>query len=200
MITAIVLAAGQSKRMGRPKMLLPWGGITVLGKVLETLQMANITDILVITGGEREQVESIAAQYAVRSNFNKEYAENDMLGSIQCGLRTLTSTLPTSEDQNEGALICLGDQPQIQEKTVLLVCQTFLKTGSNLVVPSYQMRRGHPWLVARPLWDRLLSLEPPRSPRDFLNVYTQEIEYVNIDSPSVVQDLDTPGDYLKFKP
>ena len=64
MITAIILAAGQSKRMGQPKMLLPWGETTVLGQVIETVQSAGVGNILVVTGGAREQVEEIVRQYA----------------------------------------------------------------------------------------------------------------------------------------
>jgi molybdenum cofactor cytidylyltransferase len=204
MITALVLAAGQSIRMGQPKMLLPWGETTVLGKVIETLQRAKITDILVVTGGARKEVGTIAKQYAVHSIFNEEYAQNEMLGSMQCGLRTI-SPHPLGEGhggegRREGVLICLGDQPQIQERIVHLVCESFQNTNSNLIVPSYRMRRGHPWLVARPLWNELLGMKPPQSPRDFLNVHANEIEYVTVDSPTVVQDLDTPDDYLKFKP
>jgi molybdenum cofactor cytidylyltransferase len=186
--------------MGQPKMLLPWDKTTILGKVIETLQRAEINDILVITGGARKEVESITREYDVPNLFNEEYARNQMLGSIQCGLRFLASQPTFSEDRKEGALICLGDQPQIQEGIVRLVCKVFLNTNSNLVVPSYQMQRGHPWLVARPLWDELLRMKSPQSPRDFLQAHADEIEYVTVDSPSVIEDLDTPGDYLKFKP
>lgn len=200
MITAIILAAGQSKRMGKPKMLLPWGETTVLGKVIETLQRAEVQDLLVITGGARTEVESIITRYKVRSVYNEEYATNEMLGSIQCGLRVLMSPLPSEEGQGEGALICLGDQPQVEERSVRLVCETFHKTKSNLIVPSYQMRRGHPWLVARPLWDELLAMRFPQSPRDFLNAHSREIKYVNVEASTVIEDLDTPDDYLKFKP
>ncbi len=204
MITAIILAAGQSKRMGKPKMLLPWGETTVLGKVIETLQLAEIKDFLVITGGAHTEVERIITQYGMRGVFNKEYATNEMLGSIQCGLRALITPLASGEGQDkdwrEAALICLGDQPQVQERSVHLVCETFQKTKSNLVVPSYRMRRGHPWLVARPLWNELLGMKFPQSPRDFLNAHAKEIEYVNLKTPTVIEDLDTPEDYRKFKP
>jgi molybdenum cofactor cytidylyltransferase len=99
----------------------------------------------------------------------------------------------------EATLICLGDQPQIEERSVRSVCEAFLKSESNLVVPSYQMRRGHPWLVARPLWQEILAMRD-QSMREFLNLHTQEIEYVNLNTPTILQDLDTFDDYLKYKP
>ena len=78
-ITALILAAGQSKRMGRPKMLLPWGETTVLGQVIETIQRAGIADILLITGGAREEVDVIAEKYGTQTVFNEDFANGEML-------------------------------------------------------------------------------------------------------------------------
>jgi molybdenum cofactor cytidylyltransferase len=80
------------------------------------------------------------------------------------------------------------------------VCDTFLKTRSNLVVPSYQKQRGHPWLVARALWDEILLMREPDTMRNFLNRHKSEIQYVESGTPTVLQDVDTPEDYLKYKP
>lgn len=193
MISAIVLAAGESKRMGQPKMLLPWGETTVLGQVISVLRSAGVEDVVVVTGGYREQVEAEATRFGARVVFNAEYARNEMLSSIQCGLASLKA-------EAEAALLCLGDQPQVRVGTVRRVVEAFRASGSRLVVPSHQMRRGHPWLVAHSLWEEILTLRPPHSPRDFLNAHAAGIEYVEIDDPSILQDLDTPEDYRKFKP
>ena len=179
--------------MGQPKMLLPWGKGTVLTHVISVFQNAGVTDIIVVTGGAREQIEDLVSGLNIRTVHNEEYAKSEMLSSTKCGLRALTS-------QTQAVLIGLGDQPQVQEGSVRMVCETFQESMSNLVVPSYRMRRGHPWLVARPLWDELLKIDSPQSPRDFLNAHAKEIKYVDIDNPSILQDLDTPEDYLKFKP
>jgi molybdenum cofactor cytidylyltransferase len=195
MITAIVLAAGQSKRMGQPKMLLPWGETTVLGQVIETVQRAGVDVILIVTGGARNEVGKIVTHYAVGSTQNADYTKGEMLSSLQAGLRVLRAN-PSAE----AALICLGDQPQVQEGSVRAVVSRFIETGAGLVVPSYQMRRGHPWLVARPLWEEILQMESPQSPRDFLNRHASEIEYVNVDNASILADLDTFEDYLKSRP
>lgn len=186
-ISAIILAAGKSKRMGQPKMLLPWGNTTVLGKVIETIQSAGIEDILIVANSE------IASQI---SNCQAPIAINDsgeMLTSIQLGLRN-------QKPSAEAALICLGDQPQMEVRSARSVCEAFRKTQSNLVVPSYQMRRGHPWLVARPLWDEILNMREPETMRDFLNRHNGEIHYVECGTPTILQDVDTPEDYLKYKP
>jgi molybdenum cofactor cytidylyltransferase len=103
-------------------------------------------------------------------------------------------------EQAQAALIGLGDQPQVQEKNVRLICEEYRRSKSSLIVPSFQMRRGHPWLVTRSLWSEILALKQPESPRDFLNRHTDEIHYVTVDTPSVLADLDTPEDYQKSRP
>ena len=192
-ISAIILAAGQSKRMGQPKMLLPWENTTVLGKVIETIQQTGIEDILVVTGGARDEVEKIAANYKLRTTHNENFARDEMLASIQLGLQE-------QETQSEAALICLGDQPQVEERSVRKVCDAFRENKSSIVVPSYQMRRGHPWLIARELWGEVLQMRTPESMRDFLNAHRDDIFYVELDTSSILMDLDTPADYLKYKP
>jgi molybdenum cofactor cytidylyltransferase len=193
MITAIILAAGESKRMGQPKMLLPWGEGTVLTHVISVFQDSGLTDILVVTGGARDEVGRLVSKQNVKIVHNSEFTSGGMLSSIQCGLRALMR-------QTQGALIGLGDQPQVREGSVRMVCEAFKETKSNIVVPSYQMKRGHPWLVARPLWEELLKIKSPRSPRDFLNKHRHEIHYVNVDDPNILADLDTPEDYKKWRP
>lgn len=191
MITAIILAAGESKRMGEPKMLMPWGKSTVLQTVISTFQASGIKDILVVTGGARQQIEGLIGK-TVQTVFNEDYKNGEMLSSIQLGLSVKMR-------EASAALICLGDQPQIEERSVRSICNAFLETKSQIVVPSYQMQRGHPWLVARPLWDELLAMKSPKTPRDFLRKNARTIHYVLVNTPSVIADLDTPEDYLISK-
>lgn len=193
MISAIILAAGRSKRMGEPKMLLPWGKLTVIEQVVTTFINAGTEEVVVVTGGAREQVETALEPYPVRSVHNPHYATEEMLASLQCGLKTLS-------DNAEAALVGLGDQPQVQESTIRLVSESYLEKKTGLVVPSFEMRRGHPWLVARRLWNELLALRSPSSPRSFLNQHAQEIHYVQVNTVSILADLDTPDDYKKSRP
>ena len=192
MITAIILAAGQSRRMGQPKMLLPWGETTVLGQVICTFKSAGIEDILVITGGVREQVEALVGNSA-QTIFNPNYAEGEMLSSVQVGLGR-------AKAEAEAVLIGLGDQPQVRARSVQLVVEAYTKSEASLVIPSYRVRRGHPWLVARQYWDEIQRMRPIESLRDFLNDHTNDIHYVEVDDPGILKDLDTPDDYLKSRP
>ncbi len=198
MISAIILAAGESKRMGQPKMMLKWGNTTVLEHVISVFANAGVEDIIVVTGSAREEVKKVvsAAQtmYPVRSVFNEGFVKGEMLSSIQCGLRDL------AEKDAGAALIALGDQPQVRGGSVRRVCEMFKETGSPLVVPIYHMRRGHPWLVERSLWGEILAMLAPQTPRDFLNARADQIKYVEVDDEGILADLDTPEQYRAHKP
>jgi molybdenum cofactor cytidylyltransferase len=193
MIAAIIPAAGESRRMGRPKMALPWGDTSVLGRVVDVLQASGIDDIIVICGGARETVEALCQGRQVRTVFNQEYAGGEMLSSVQTGLKAMKA-------QVSAALIVLGDEPQIQESTVRLIVDEYTETESALIVPSYEMHRGHPWLVAKELWDEIGRLRAPASLREFLKQRAADIHYVDVNTATILQDLDTPGDYLKLRP
>ena len=195
-ISGLLLAAGESRRMGQPKLVLPWGTTTVLGQAVRTFAAAGLPEILVVTGGARAEVEAKIAELAggspVRAVFNRDHASGGMLSSIQCGLRALGS-------QCHAALIGLGDQPQVRVETVRSICEAFLQGSQLLVVPSCDGRRGHPWLVARPLWNEILALPAAATARQFIAAHTGEVEYVPADA-SILQDLDTPEDYAARRP
>ena len=179
--------------MGKPKMLLPWGKLTVIEHVITIFLEAGIEDILVITGGAHKQVERATEMYPVRRIYNEKYQSGEMLSSLQYGLRAMNN-------QVEATLVGLGDQPQVQERSVHLIIEAYELSKSPLIVPSFGRRRGHPWLVARPLWGELLSMKSPETPRDFLNKHSAEIHYVDMDTASILADLDTPEDYERFHP
>jgi molybdenum cofactor cytidylyltransferase len=193
MIAAIVLAAGRSERMGQPKMILPWGMETVIGHVVRVLVDAGVDDVVVVTGGARREVEAALTDLPVRTAFNPDYASGEMLQSLKVGLAMLNT------DQT-AALVTLGDQPQIQVKVVDQLLHTYRQYGYPLIVPSFEMRRGHPWLLDKVLWPDVMTLETAATLRDFLNAHGKQIHYLNVPEASVLADLDTPQDYQSQKP
>ncbi|OGO12559.1 MAG: hypothetical protein A2Y53_09055 [Chloroflexi bacterium RBG_16_47_49] len=193
MISAIVLAAGQSFRMGQPKMMLPWGKTTVIGKVTATLLEAGLDDLHLVVGGNQKELNEALRRFQVQFVFNPDFANGEMISSVQVGIRSLLGN-------SEAALIVLGDQPQLEVSVVQTIIEIYITNRSKIIVPSYQMHRGHPCLIDKSLWGQLLDLKPPHTLRDYLNQYQDDILYVNVDTPSVIQDLDTPDDYKKFYP
>ncbi len=187
-LTAIVLAAGLSRRMGQPKMLLPWGGTTVLGQVVTTLASCGAGDIVVVTGGARDLVEAETARLAeslpARAVFNEQYEAGEMMSSIRAGLAVLGP-------QVAATLIALGDQPQLSLESARRIVSAWEMSRAGLILPSFNLRRGHPWLVGRNLWE---DLRKAGTAREFLNARASEILYVDCDE-TVLKDLDTPEDY-----
>ncbi len=192
-VGAIVLAAGMSRRMGRPKMVLPWGETTVIGKVISTLRQAEVDQIIVVTGGARRLVEDALMGLPIRLVYNPNYANGEMLTSLQEGLKALPAEIQV-------ALVVLGDQPQIEAQVVGAVIKAYERDRNSLVIPSFQMKRGHPWLVDRVLWDEIIGMDAQKTMRDFLNRDPERIRYVDVETPSIFLDLDTPEEYQEQKP
>jgi molybdenum cofactor cytidylyltransferase len=197
MIAAIVLAAGLSRRMGRPKLSLPWRETTVIGQVVAVLSAAGVEEILVVTGGARQEIEAALSDTSARLVFNPRYQASEMIDSLQVGLAQLSQSV-------EATLVALGDQPQIQLPVVQAVLSAYTQANAQcparLVVPSYKMKRGHPWLVDRSLWAELGQICPPETLRDFLERHAAEICYLPVSTDTILRDLDTPDDYAREKP
>jgi molybdenum cofactor cytidylyltransferase len=193
MISAIVLAAGESRRMGQPKMLMPWGDTSVIGSVVSRLFEANVTDIVVVTGRLNAEIVNELDMYTVHYIMNNDYANGEMLTSAQVGLKNVG-------DETEAALLVLGDQPQIEVRVVTEILDRYNTTHYPIIIPSYKMHRGHPWLIEKSLWRDIQKLNHPDTLRSFLNSVPTLIDYINVDTPSVIQDLDTPKDYSIYKP
>lgn len=193
MITAVVLAAGLSTRMGEQKLLLPWGKTSVIGHVVSTLIEAEVDNITLITGGSEAALKETLQDYEINYIFNRDYANGEMLLSVKAGLRSLGK-------KANAALIVLADQPQIEAKTIRAINKSYLTSEKKIIVPSYQMHRGHPWLVDNSFWQEILDLVPPLTLHNFLNKHSNDIEYVVVNTPSILQDLDTKMDYHHYSP
>jgi molybdenum cofactor cytidylyltransferase len=193
MISAIVLAAGQSLRMGQQKMLMPWGQTYVIDQVISTLLEAGLNQINIVTGKSKDELKDVLKKYKIDYFFNKDFANGEMLVSVQVGLRGM-------KKESEAALIVLGDQPQLESRIVRLIIERYMENHHRIIVPSYKMHRGHPWLVDNSYWQEILGLKPLLTMHSFLNMHSEEIDYIVVNTPSVIQDLDTQRDYSHYKP
>lgn len=191
-VGAVVLAAGLSRRMGRPKLVLPWGERTVVEQVVTTLLKGGISEVVVVTGGARAEVKTALAGYPIGLAHNPDFARSEMVISLQVGIRSLSADC-------SALLVALGDQPTIKAELVQRIVTAYETSQARLIIPSYQKRRGHPWLVERSLWPGLLGLTEDQTLRDFLRANEAEIRYLETDSPEILKDLDTPEDYQRLR-
>jgi molybdenum cofactor cytidylyltransferase len=192
-LAAVVLAAGLSSRMGQPKMLLPWGKTSVIRHVVGVLEKSGLADIYVVTGSVRENIEKELLDSKAKLVFNPKFADEEMIVSLQTGLASLPEEIGA-------AMVVLGDQPQIEVDVVRRIIREYHATNHPLIVPSYQMRRGHPWLVHHSLWDEILTLRPNQSLRDFLSQKSASIHYLVLENPSILRDLDIMEDWEQEHP
>ena len=185
----MILAAGLSRRMGRFKLTLPWRKTTVIGQVVATLETAGISKIIVVTGHRADDVRATLQPRIIHFVFNSHYDTGEMLSSIQAGLAALSSDLPPP-----AALLCLGDQPQMEVASVQAVLAAGAEDGwTRIVIPSYQMRAGHPILLPAWLWPEILACTGTL--RDVMACHRDRTRYLVVDTPSVLADLDAPEDY-----
>ena len=206
MTAAIVLAAGLSRRMGRFKLTLPWGDRTVIGQVVATLEAAGVDEIVVVTGHRADEVAAALADTTAQIVHNPDYAAGEMLSSIQTGVRALGARRGLKPPPKAGesrlkpagsapaALLCLGDQPQMQAATALAVLSAGEADGWNqIVIPSYRIRAGHPILLPNWLWPEILDCAGTL--REVMAVQRDRTRFLVVDTPTVLADLDTPEDY-----
>lgn len=190
-MSAVILGAGLSRRMGRFKLTLPWDAPesprTVIGQVVATVAAAGLAEIVVVTGHRAAEVAAALHGSAARCVFNPDYATGEMLASVQMGLAALG-------DATAAALLCLGDQPQMEVATVQAILAAGQAAGwQTIVIPSYQMRAGHPILLPCWLWGEILAGRGAL--RDVLVGHRVQTEYLVVQTPTVLADLDTPEDY-----
>ncbi len=182
--------------MGRFKLTLPWEATTVIGQVLATLNTAGVTEIEVVTGHRQAEVAAAAQAAGIPAHFvhNPDYASGEMLNSIQAGL----AALDKSGAGHPAALLCLGDQPQMQVATVKAVLAAGAASGwQHVIIPSYNMRAGHPILLPRRLWPAVLAAGD--NLRRVLADHRTMVEYLTLHTPSILADLDTPEDYERAR-
>jgi molybdenum cofactor cytidylyltransferase len=150
-----------------------------------------VDEVLVVTGHEQGAVEAALAKWPVRTVFNPDYAQGEMLSSVQAGLRAVSFGC-------QATLLAVGDMPAIQQGVVAQIIEAYQATGQDVVcIPSYRMRAGHPVLVPRSYWEAILSLSQGDTLRSVLRARNTHVRWVVVDTPSVLRDMDTPADYKR---
>ncbi len=203
MISAVVLAAGLSERMGKFKPLLPYGKRTVIEEITFKILGIGLDEVVVITGHEGDLVADALAGYPVRIVHNFGYTGGGMLSSIKTGIRAVS--LGGSGDKNdagtgrsdcEAALLCLGDQPSLKLRTIERLVEEY---GSHekgkILVPSYKKQGGHPILIPASFWSPILDLPPDGNLRDMVRDSATPVHYVETDDDSILKNMNTPDEY-----
>jgi xanthine dehydrogenase accessory factor len=184
MISAVILAAGASSRMGEPKPLVSVAGRPMLDHVLSAVRGSRVKDIVVVLGASADRVRKSASIDGARTIVNEAYADG-MSTSIRAGVRA-------AGPQAEAFLIVLGDEPFVTSSTIDSLLDGRGSSGAKIFIPTYRGRRGNPVLVDRELAEEMQSITGDQGCRAIFGHHGEQILEVPVNDPGILIDLDTP--------
>ena len=187
-IWAIVLAAGESKRMGTLKMLLPYNDVTIIEQVIRNLMDANVDRVVVVVGAGKEEIMKVTRRYDVFHCYNENY-KSGMLSSVKCGFYSLPEGCLA-------ALIMPGDQPMTGPGEINRVISSFLENDRGLIMAVHNGKRGHPLIIDMKYLEEVLSLPEEAGLRALAERHPDDVLESDTDDPSVLRDIDTREDYM----
>jgi molybdenum cofactor cytidylyltransferase len=185
-IACIVLAAGRSTRMGAAnKLLADVGAKPMVRRVVESALASTASPVLVVTGHQADDVRAALAGLEVRFVHNSDYAIG-LSSSLKAGIRAV----PKSAD---GALVLLGDMPQITAAHLdRLIAAFAAETGNAIIVPTHAGKRGNPVLWSRAYFAKMLQLEGDVGAKQLLAVHASRVREVDLGTDAIFADVDTP--------
>ena len=186
-VCAIILAAGESKRMGFPKMLLDFNGVPMLECVIRNVKSSEVNDIVVVMGAYREEIQNIVERTGVKCCYNDIYKEG-MLSSVQCGFRYLSQ-------EADAVLVFQGDQPFISSDVINKVIVSYRSSGKGILMPVFKNRRGHPLLVDRKYFTEIEKLDPGKGLKSLSEIFSEDVEEVSVSEAGILRDFDTFEEY-----
>jgi len=190
MISAILLAAGESRRMGEFKQLVSFRGKTFVANCVDNLLASGIDEVVVVTGHRADDVRKALAGRKISLVHNEHY-QSGMSSSIKCGI------LAVSADAR-ACLIALVDQPQISADVFRRVIEAYRQQPSLIAIASSSSRRGHPILLDMRLRDEILGMDDSIGLRQVIQEHDRELVLIEVATESILFDVDLPEDYRRI--
>ena len=187
MLSAILLAAGESKRMGEPKQLMPLGKHTLLEQAIDNLLNSSVDETIVVVGHKAEEITRAIATKPVKIMFNPNYSQG-MSTSIVAGLILV-------DPKSQAVMLALGDQPLVESRTMNQLIDAFNSHDKGIAVPTHRGKRGHPIIFNIKYKAELLELEGDIGGREIIRQHPDDVLEVAVDSASVISDINTRDDY-----
>jgi molybdenum cofactor cytidylyltransferase len=194
MISGILLAAGESKRMGGAfKPLMKWGTTTVIGACIKNLKSTRLDEIIVVLGHREADIRIRLAGSGVVYAINPDYRKG-MISSVKTGIAM-------ASPQTDAFLIALVDQPMIPSEIInRLVIIHGDNPESRITVPTFQGKHGHPIIISKQYEPEIMALpdDAPEGLRAFIHKHRDDLTEVEVESSVILEDIDTPEDYARY--
>jgi molybdenum cofactor cytidylyltransferase len=191
----VILAAGESSRMGRDKALLPWHGQTLLSANIERLKPFSQL-VIVVAGANTETLKPGVYAKGAFLVVNPE-PQCGQFSSLRVGLQEVVN------HGRDGAIVTLVDRPPALPETIDTLLKAFARNferhnGKWAVVPEYEGKHGHPFVIGPEMIEAFLRADPKSTARDVEHANQEHIEYVPVNDPNVTANINTPEDYANL--
>jgi molybdenum cofactor cytidylyltransferase len=188
-IVAVVLSAGESSRMGRPKALLPIDGETFIERIVAALKQTRVGKIIVILGHNASELQPKISHLPVEILINTDY-KLGQLSSLQLAVRHLQL-----DHDCDGMLVHLVDHPYLTPALVQEMIRRFYETKKRIIVPKFHGKRGHPVIFSRELFAELLSAPVDQGAKAVVNAHRADTLEIETEEAGIALDIDTPELY-----
>ncbi len=192
MIVAVILSAGESSRMGRPKALLPIDGVRFIEKIVAALKSTRVGEIIAVLGHNADEMRQKIGDLPVTIVVNPNYKQGQ-LSSLMAGINSIQSSKDSASV--DGILVHLVDHPYINPDLVNLMIDRFRETKKLIVVPRYRERRGHPVIFSSALFAELLAAPIDQGAKAVVQAHRDETLEIDTEDEGVTIDIDTPEEY-----
>lgn len=189
MISAILLAAGESRRMGEFKQLLRLGEKSFVEHCVDNLLASRVNEVIVVTGHRDLEVRHAIADRTVRFAHNLDF-KSGMASSVKCGVRAVSESA-------RACVLALVDQPQIGADVINRVIDTY-EAPTLIVIPTHEGKKGHPILFDLRLKEEILAMDPEQGLRQVVHAHWDKLAHVEVSSSAVLEDCDLPEDYERI--
>lgn len=189
MIIAVVLSAGESSRMGRPKALLPIEGQKFIERIIRVIGQSRVRRTVVVLGHHADELRGQIEHLPIQIVINPDY-QRGQLSSLQAAIRHIKN-----DDRCDGMLVHLVDHPFIDVPLVDVLIETFYETKKLVVVPRHKGKRGHPVIFSRDLFEELLNAPLDQGAKAVVNAHREETLEIEWQDQGITLDIDTPELY-----
>ena len=187
MINAIVLAAGESKRMGKSKPLLRFNDKTFLDQIISAIRISDADRITVVLGAKAEMIKNSIDLSGTNIVINKDYQKGQ--------LSSLIAAIEDTPQETDAILVCLVDNPFITKEVINKIIAKFKETNNPIIVPVYNGQRGHPTLFSRSLFSELVNAPKEQGARYVLHSNAEKVLELETSESTILTGIDTPEDY-----